>query len=509
MDQNDEKLNADLKLVVKSSIIVFLGIFLSKALTYIYRIIIAREFGPEIYGLFTLALMISGFFIMFSSLGLSDGLLRYMSFYRGKKDMKKAKYLFKTSLLISIISGIIFAVLLFFLAEIIAIQIFHNDQLIIFLKFFSIIIPLTVVSSILLSSFLAFEKIFLNSFINNFLQNFIKVILLILFLYLNLGVNSIMLSYTISIFAMLVVAYFLSRKYLPILFYNYKINENMKITLIKDIFSYSWPLIFVGAVYTIFGWTDSFVIGYFLDAVQVGFYNVAFTLISLFGIAPEIFKQIFFPLIMKEYSNKNKDRIKELSKQVAKWIFVINLPLFIFIFIFPGAFLNIIFGAQYLVAENTLRILAIGGLLTSLGTLLSNLLSMKGKTKIILINLIVVSLIDLLMNIILVPKYGINGAALSTIFNMALLNILLFIEVKYYTSIIPLRRKMLSIFLASIIPLICLTLIRSYISPTLLNIILLGIFFIFIYIILLFLFRCLDSHDLIVLKSIKNKLLKR
>ena len=86
MKNEQKEIDKDLKLLAKSSIVIFAGIFFAKIFTYLYRIIIARNFGPEVYGLFSLAIMILGFFVAFSSLGLSEGLLRYISFYRGKKQ---------------------------------------------------------------------------------------------------------------------------------------------------------------------------------------------------------------------------------------------------------------------------------------------------------------------------------------------------------------------------------------------------------------------------------------
>ena len=66
MNKKDAKeVNQGLKILAKSSIIVFIGIFLSKILIYIYRIIIARNFGPEVYGLFSLAIIIMGWFLFF------------------------------------------------------------------------------------------------------------------------------------------------------------------------------------------------------------------------------------------------------------------------------------------------------------------------------------------------------------------------------------------------------------------------------------------------------------
>ena len=87
--KKDNDLNHNLKLIVKTSAIVFIGLVLSKLLGYAYRIIIARALGPEIYGLFSLALTVALTFVTFSAFGLSEGLIRFISLYRGNKEIDK------------------------------------------------------------------------------------------------------------------------------------------------------------------------------------------------------------------------------------------------------------------------------------------------------------------------------------------------------------------------------------------------------------------------------------
>ena len=120
-----EKIDFDkgLKLIAKSSVIVFIGVFLSKVFAYLYRIIIARHYGPEIYGLFALSMMVAGWFAGFAGLGLNQGLLRYISVYRGTKKPSKASYLFSRSIKTLITTGILSGILVFIFAEFIAMEI--------------------------------------------------------------------------------------------------------------------------------------------------------------------------------------------------------------------------------------------------------------------------------------------------------------------------------------------------------------------------------------------------
>ncbi len=498
-----QKFNLSLRLIAKSSVIVFLGIIISKLLTYLYRVIIARVFGPEIYGLFALALMTVSLILMFANIGLPEGLLRYLAFYRGKRDYRKISYLFRTSAAAILFTSVVCGIILYILSETIALRIFHNPLLTSFIRFFSITIPFSSLAGIFLSALLAFEKVAWNSFLNNFFQNFIKVALLILFIFIGLTSEAVILSYILSSAFLFIAAYLITKRFIPVIYRRYSLHLSIKKKIIREVFAYSWPIIFLGTLYTLFNWTDSFVIGYYMTAADVGFYNAAFTLLALFGIAPEIFKQLFFPLIVKEFSKKNLVTIKELSQQVGKWIFILNVPLFLILIIFPGTIINIIFGAQYLVAENVLRILAIGGLFSSLSTILTNLLSMKGKSRLILLNTIIISLSDLVMNIILVPRFGLYGAAASTTFNLIIMNIILFIEVRHYVGIIPLRRKMLRVAVISLVPLILLLFVKKIILINIVSLVLTAIFFGLFYIALIVLTGCLDRHDWDILSSLQ------
>ena len=86
-DKNkNERVEKSLKMLAKSSFIVLIGVFLSKLFSYLYKIIIARSLGPDIYGTFILSISIAGVFITISSLGLTDGLLRYIPLFLGKKE---------------------------------------------------------------------------------------------------------------------------------------------------------------------------------------------------------------------------------------------------------------------------------------------------------------------------------------------------------------------------------------------------------------------------------------
>ena len=495
-----------LKVIAKSSFVVFIGIALSKIFTYLYRIIVARYFGPEVYGLLALSLMVLGWFGAIATLGLTQGVLRFTPLYRGRNENNKIKHIFKFSLFVVTFTGILGTILMFTLSETISVGIFHNESLTIFLQIFSILIPFSILTNIFLSSIQSFEKVGWYSFLQNIFQNALKVIALLALVFLGFNATAIPLSYVITIIGLFILSYIVCRKTIPVLFGKYSLDERSKIN--KEIFAYSWPVMFYTIISSVYLWIDTFFIGFFQDATWVGLYNAAMPIAILLTFAPQLFFQMFFPLITREYGKKKITVIKELSKQVGKWITIINLPIFFMMILFPGVLINLLFGPEYLAAANALRILSIGLLIYSISTISNNLISMAGKSKAILFNTVITGATNTVLNLILIPKYGITGAALATAITYVLLSVLLLAETKIFTTILPIRRKIGVIFIVSLIPTGLMLIFKKILPKNLMTLIFAGLLFILIYLVLIYKTKCLDNEDIMILKSIKSKIFR-
>ena len=206
-ETNKKLLNKSLKGIVKSSVIIFFILLASNIVTYIYRLIIARYYGPEGYGLFSLAVMVVGIFTAIFSLGLTDGLSRFIPLYNGEKKSSKVKYLINYSLKILIITGLTGGIIMFFSSELIANKIFHENNLTDILKLFSLLVPITLLINIFVVSLVSFEKVVLQSFIYNLVPNISRVILITTFIILGFNFWAIFHSYFWSLFVLLLLSF--------------------------------------------------------------------------------------------------------------------------------------------------------------------------------------------------------------------------------------------------------------------------------------------------------------
>ena len=502
-NQRDEKrIETGLNLLAKSSLIVFIGLFLSKVFTYLYKIIVARYYGPESYGLFSIAMMVVGFFTAFASLGFAEGLTRFIPMHIIKNEKGKINYLLSISNKLFFFTSIIFTFILFLFSDYISINIFHNAGLSIYLKIFAFAIPFQLYSYLYYATIRSYEKISAYSFGINILQNLSKFIFVILLIFIGLNSSvSVSVSYVLGIFVMALFGYFYCKYFLSIKFIQkVSLSTNLKKSIFKEVFSYSWPLLLYTIVGSLVFWIDTFAIGYLKDSYWVGIYNAALPIALLLTMSSEVFMQLFFPLITKEMSLDNHRVASELSKQIVKWTFIINAPILTLIYFFPGVFINFFWGKDYLLASNSLKILAIGYFIFSLANVSINLLSSKGKSKVILSNLLVISVINLSLNFILIPKYGIDGSALATMISLIIWAILLFAESHVFVGIIPLRRKLLNVFISALIPALIMFYIHDYFNFGILGLSLFIFIYGLFYLLLILVTKSLDRNDLRILK---------
>ncbi|HLC31666.1 MAG TPA: flippase [Candidatus Nanoarchaeia archaeon] len=507
MGKERRAIEQSLSLLVKSSIIVFLGVAFSKIVTYLYRIYIFRFFGPEEYGLFSLSLSIISIVVTLSALGFSEGIIRYISIYRKNKNFKKIKAIYLWSIFLSGILSVLAGLLVLVFAPSIANGFFHNDKLVLYLRIFSICVPFLVIGNLWLSLLRSFERIGAYSFLVNVVQNGSKLAALIIFSLIGLRATAVPFSFLLGTMLIFVLSYSYSKRFVRLIVSSGTKSRKIEREGLSSYLHYCWPIIFLTVVNSLFMWADSFVIGYYMDVSSVGYYSVAFSIVALFGIGADIFMQLFFPLIAREYGQGNRKLTEETSKQVTKWIFIINLPLFILIVLFPGAIINLLFGKESLIAVAPLRILAIGGFFSSILVLQTTLLSIKGKSRLILFNLLSTTLLNTILNIILVPRFGLLGAASATSFIWILLTVVVAFQVRNYFSFIPLRRKLIRIFAAAGIASVVLFWLKQYIPITLVSMILLSFFFGIFYLLLVFLLRGMDSYDLQIMNNMKKKLI--
>ncbi|MDD4083000.1 MAG: flippase [Sphaerochaetaceae bacterium] len=403
---------------IKETYWAFLTKGLSVAFFLIINIILSRKLGVENFGLWSLFLSIITIIFTISFFGIGSSTKKFIAQYNKTDNLKS---IFVSSIKLRFLFSFLFCLILFVIHKPLA-NILGYPEL---EKLLLYGIPLVFFSGLveyLKDIFIGLHRIKYN-FIINFLEFGFKLLLIIIFLLFSNIVISVITSFSLALFITSLVG-------LLLLYFNFykplkKTNKNFT----KQILNYSYPLIFISLGFIIATEIDTFMIGLFTNTTEVGIYAVAKQIILKL---PHISLAIAMGTmpIFAQMNESNKLEFKKKLYNLLKINSVIFLIIIVAIIALSPFLVPLIFGVEYVRSVLPLQILTVYlfGFATSI--LLSSFLDYIGKAKKRAINISISILLNLILNIILIPEYGVVGAAISTSVSYIPYVLLNWIEVK-------------------------------------------------------------------------------
>tara|TARA_Y100000310_G_C20696429_1_gene826066 strand:+ start:3210 stop:4736 length:1527 start_codon:yes stop_codon:yes gene_type:complete len=488
-----------MKNVLKGVGFLFLGIIFSKLFNYVFRIIIARYLGPGDYGLFSLALAVVGVLVTLSLLGLPQGIVRYVAQYKARQDSKRLNGVIVTSMKLSVFMSLIFSILLYIFAESVAVILFSKPEMLGLLQLMAVAIPLTVIITNLEKVVLAFQRVEYITISRNFSENLVKVILSIIFVSLGFGIVWVASAYLFSIFVGIVLLfYFLHNKV-------HRLSSVIRnrVSVSKKLLRFSLPLLFTDVFTFLLVWTDTLILGYFVTSADIGIYNAAVPTAMLVYMVPTTLRTMFYP-VMSEYYSLGRN-VKAFYQRVSDWLLFLTLPVAAFLVMFREEFLGFFFGDVYVEGATVLMVICLAYFVYALANTPHIMLYVKKKTKLIMFNTVVAVLVNIGLNLYLIPRYGLLGAALATGIALIVRSLLIFAEGLYFMKVLPFTFRSFYPFVALILPVIIFTYFQAWVS-NILFLILASLLFALLYGSVLLVMKYFDKEDSEILDSVERKL---
>jgi O-antigen/teichoic acid export membrane protein len=491
-----------LKQIARGAGIIFISTFIMYAIKFIYRIVIARYLGPADYGLLSLGIMLLNIGVLISVIGLNEGIVRNIAYYNGKKDKKRVKGTFLAAFKISMSLSILISITFLFFSDKISIYFFHNTKLIPILSIFSLIIPLYTLLIMATNAILAFKKPEYNIISRTFGRELTNLLLALVIVFFGGTVLDISMIYLISmaVGAILGIS-LLEYKVFPFIRSRFTAKYEY-----KNLLLFSVPLFFSGIFIEIMLWSDTFFLGLFKSSYEIGIYNVALPLAASLGIFLTAFSQIFYPIMSELHAKKKYDELNNNYSIVLKWIFMLSLPVVLIVLMFPERILSILFGEKYIAGSTALMILISAYFIDVItGPAVRILMTFK-RTKLIFKINVIISILNVFLNILLIPTYGINGAAIATGISIVLRELIILsfarriikfkLKLKYYIKYIASAIISLSIIYSTTI---------FFEVNTNIKLILLVLVFLGLYVSGLILLKAFSKEDIEIMYAIENK----
>ncbi len=407
---------------------------ISKFLVYLLSIVtitlIPRYLGVENYGYLNFVLSFIGIFAIFGDLGINTLIFRDVS----KNTSLKEEYfnnLFLPKMLLLFLVSLVMIVVSFFIDKPLVVK-----QMIFFGLFFMLF---SYGSHIIFFNLSSLQKFKYQAY-QELLSKLLYTVFALIVIYFNQGLLGIFLSQVIAFFIVFLYLFFIVKKYIKL---KLKLNISFFINKIK----YSWPFALSNLFTVIFFNFDKLFISFFINDFQLGLYSSSVTLISFLIAIISLLGMVFFNLFSKYSFQK---QVSSILNKFLKISMIISFPIFLGGILLSKEIIQLVFGSQYILASPSFSILLLFFFLISFSIVFTNFLMAHNKEKLVLKIRGISTGINILLNFLFIPLFGIIGASIATVISEIINLIYLSLETKKITSF-NFKIDFIKLFLSSIL----------------------------------------------------------
>lgn len=396
-----------IKRMIQQSSIYMIGEIIIMAGGFISFPIFTRVLSKEEYGLLNLISIALLFVEAISSVGLRHASQRFYSNYKKNNEIE---IFYSTTIYSSFTFGLFGTLIVFLSSDVLSrFNIISSDtKSIIYIA--SILVFIRVFTKIIGCLYRVREKA-VTYCIFAILPKYLGMALSILFtLTIILGVKGFYVGMAVGELLILIILIIYMKNEMKIKFNNFsfdKLNEMLK---------YGIPLVIAGFASIILASGDRYIIGYFYNASDVATYSVPYNLCQyLKGIIVTSFEFAFIPLIMNKWCQVDDVHISSDIEKVIRLYFLLTLPIIFGASALGEQFITLLASYKYENTGSLMSIIITGEMIGGLMTPLMIGLQFHNKTKILMILTWVAAGLNLILNCMMVPIFGLYGAAFATL----------------------------------------------------------------------------------------------
>lgn len=393
---------------------------------------------PEYYGLVSYLLTTGNLVWPIMALGGHNTLIKFFSAFKSKEDQDK---LLSIVLVIPLLSGIIIGLLGIYFYDYILLYFEGENSLV---QPYAWLIFVIAISTAYFEVFFSWNKIFLKSTFGNFMKEVfhrVGIFLLLVFLYFNFISIHFFIYASATVYVLRAIVMMLSafKTYVPRFQFSFPAQK-------WEIIKYSFLIFIAGTVGVALFDLDKFMIEHFLPIENVAIYGIGIYIATVIAVPSKAMQQITNPITANFVNQNNRKELQDLYKRTSLTLLVISGLIFVLII----GNINQLYALIPETYHAGVQIVFLISLVKLYDSILGNNVSILFNSNyyhFVLYSGVVLAVIALLLNIWLIPIYGIYGAAYATFTAFFLYNStkLLFVFLKFKMH--PFTAKSVLLFL--------------------------------------------------------------
>jgi O-antigen/teichoic acid export membrane protein len=392
---------------------------IATVISMLTTIIIVRFYGAEVMGILVILSSFLMFTTIFTTLGTSTAILRLIPEHISKYSPTSAYKVYRKTLYFVAVVSIIIGSSIFFTSDFVANTIFSKPHMQFYFSLGACFIIFNSLKNLNTQAVRGVRLIRLFALMQ-LLPTLSKFIILmpitIWFYHLDNPIYAMFASIAITALTGL---WIMSRE-----FKKKKKSEDIQLPIpLNYILKMSTPMLMTATITFVIGQTGVVMLGIFRTDAEVGYYAIAVKMATLSSAILSAVNSMAAPKFSELYHLNKFDELFYIAKKSAKLIFWSTIPILLIIIFFGKPIISIFYGKEFVVAYWPMIILIVGELVNSCAGSTAFFMNMTGHQNIIRNFVFIAALINVSVNVMLTPVYGLYGASIAATLTIMLWNI--------------------------------------------------------------------------------------
>lgn len=437
---------------------LFLGHLFQNASRFVLGIILARSLGADGLGLFSLGLAVALALGAISRLGLLSAMERFLPPAIHQGNEVRIWGTLQVGMGLSAAASIFVAILLLVTASFVAVNLLDEPAVAPFLRLISVSVPLMSVGRVLLASVRSFQRMEYHVYAEDLTFSISRFVFTITFLALGFGVAGAMAAYALAWVLEIAVLLILLNH-----MFSLRRPLNPARRDVREILAYSAPLCLTTVIVRLGDSLEVFMLGLFSSLTSIGLFTAAARIQSVGGVLRTSTSRAARPIISELHQRGDHIQLERIYQAVTRWSISFLLPYSLTTILFAAPLLAI-FGEDFETGTPVLIILSIGAMFSAATGVTSSMIVMTGHSRLSLVNTVVSLSLAFIASLLLIPKWGLIGAALAAVLSGGIMSVVRLFEVRGLEGLWPYSRKLIKPIIAGTVAL-CIGLTANRVFP--------------------------------------------
>lgn len=434
----------DLVQVAKGAGFLAGGTAFSSVVRLVAALLLARWLGAESYGLYILTISVGFAASSFASLGLDVAMERFIAVFTRRGDEVGARGALQVGVVGTLIPVLLIAVGIAVFADTIALRVFDEADLTPLLALSAAMAVTIAMGTLLKAVLVGCKRIDQSALADHVIQPVSRLAFLLLLAPVGmtpaLAGIAFLLSYLVSIGAMLA---FIDRR-IPLASLPQPARRD-----VREIGAFAFPFWLTGFFRILRTRIQPLLLGVVSTAASVGIFSVVTSASALGRLANASINTALRPTLAQLHDIGDSSEVGRLYVTTTRWTLSVSLPVFVFMALTSDSLLNL-FGSSFTAGATALVIASSAEVVNASTGMCGAIIAMSPYNKLKVANATAWMVISLAANVIMIPLWGVTGAAIAILVSTVLINLIRVVQLWVIMRILPWDRHSWKPFAAAL-----------------------------------------------------------